>query len=144
MRRDDLRSRRVAIVADFLVNPDAAFYHAITARTGPVFDVLVEDGWGLMKMPPHVLPQAVARSTAQTIAGDASDYLRYDHQVVIIAAEGLPQGGVWLEELNAAFRDLKVKPPPVVTVPMDGAAATAASIRALLPKISPTQANPAA
>jgi len=132
MRRDDSRSRRLAIVADFLINPDAAFYRSIEGRPGPVFDVLVEDGWGLMKVPPHVLKESVGRSAAITTAGDAADYLRYDHVVVILAVEGLDQGGVWLNEFEAAFRELKTPMPKIVTIDLDPASRSADCVRAKL------------
>lgn len=132
MRRDDSRGRRVAIVADFLINPDAAFYRSIEGRPGPVFDVLVEDGWGLMKAPPHVLGESVGRSAAVTTAGDAADYLRYDHVVVILAVDGLDQGGVWLNEFEAAFRELKTPMPKIATISLDPASRSADYVRAKL------------
>jgi hypothetical protein len=136
MRRDDNRSRRVAIVADFLINPDAPFYRSIEGRPGPVFDVLVEDGWGLMKAAPHVLKERVGRSAAITTAGDAADYLRYDHVVVIVAAEGLEQGGVWLNEFEAAFGELKTPMPKVATIGLDPASRTADYVRAKLAEVT--------
>ena len=92
MIREDARGRRAAIVADYLVNPDSAFYAAISGHPGPVFDVLVEDGWGIMKPPPHILGESVGRPAASTMAGDAVDYLRHKYCVVILAVEGLPGG----------------------------------------------------
>ena len=139
MRREDSRGRRVAIVADFLINPNAAFYQSISARPGSVFDVLVEDGWGLMKAPPHVLAADVVRPAVATIAGDAVDYLRYNHIVVILAAAGLNQGGVWLEEFEAAFRDLKTAMPKVVTIELDGG--NQSSLRKKLSELAAGQAT---
>jgi hypothetical protein len=136
MRRDDSRNRRVAIVADFLINPSAPFYQSIEGRPGPVFDVLVEDGWGLMKAAPHVLKESVGRSAAITTAGDAADYLRYDHVVVILAVEGLEQGGVWLNEFEAAFGELKTPMPKVVTIGLDPASRTADYVRAKLAEMT--------
>lgn len=136
MIRDDNRGARVAIVADFLINPEAPFYRAIAGRAGPVLDVLMEDGWGIMKTPPHVLPAAVGAAAVATVAGDAVDYLNNGYAVVILAAEGLPQGGVWLEPLKAAFADLQTAMPDVVTLPL-GHAPEAATIRAkLMPVVS--------
>jgi hypothetical protein len=132
MRREDSRGRRVAVVADYLVNPGSPFYAAIGAAPGPVLDVLAEDGWGLMQTPPHVLARDAARPAVATIAGDAVDYLRHGHVVVILAAEGLPQGGAWLEELEDAFRDLKEAMPKVITIGLGPPPGTAASIRAAL------------
>jgi hypothetical protein len=136
MRRDDSRSRLVAIVADFLINPDAPFYQSIEGRPGPVFDVLVEDGWGLMKAAPHVLKESVGRSATVTTAGDAADYLRYDHAVVILAVEGLEQGGVWLNEFETAFGELKTPMPKVVTIGLDPASRNADYVRAKLAEVT--------
>lgn len=140
MIREDNRGRRVAIVPDFMINPDAAFYRDIEGRTGPVLDVLMDDGWGIMKAPPHVLSANVGASAVTTIAGDAVDYLRHGYTVAILAVEGLAQGGIWLEPLEAAFRELRTAMPKVIKIPL-GKECTASFIRAKLtaataPKIS--------
>jgi hypothetical protein len=44
--RENARSRRVAIIADYLVKPESALYRGRHRQPGPAFDVLVEDGWG--------------------------------------------------------------------------------------------------
>ena len=134
MIREDARGRRAVIVADYLVNPGSAFYAAISGRPGPVLDVLVEDGWGMMKPPPHILGESVGRPAASTMAGDAVDYLRHKYCVVILAAEGLPQGGVWLDLFEQAFRDLGAPMPPVARVRLNGsdATGTADGVRAAL------------
>jgi hypothetical protein len=117
MMRDDSRGRRVAIVADCLINPQAVFYRNIVGLPSAVIDVLIEDGWGMMKMPAHVVDESIARSAAETTAGDAVDYLRHGYTVVILAAEGIEQGGVWLSLMEEAFRDLRTPMPSVVSVP---------------------------
>jgi len=118
--REDARSRRAVIVADYLVNPGSALYAGVSGQPGPVLDVLVDDGWGMMKPPPHILGEAVGRPAVATMAGDAVDYLRHKYAVVILAAEGLPQGGVWLDLFEEAFRELGAPMPPVVRVQLDG------------------------
>lgn len=124
MMRDDSRGRRVAIVADCLINPQAVFYRNIDGLPTAVFDVLIEDGWGMMKMPAHVVGESIAKSAAETTAGDAVDYLRHGYTVVIVAADGIEQGGVWLSLMEEAFRELRTPMPSVVSVPR-GADATA-------------------
>lgn len=123
MIREDARSRRAVIVADYLVNPDSAFYAGVAGEPGPVLDVLVDDGWGMMKPPPHILGESVGRPAVATMAGDAVDYLRHKYSVVILAADGLPQGGVWLDLFEAAFRELGAPMPPVARVRLDGGGA---------------------
>lgn len=139
MIREDSRGRRVAIVADFLINPNSPFYASIGRKPGPVYDVLIEDGWGLMKAPPHVLNEDVARSAVTTTAGDAVDYLRHAYAVVILAAEGLNQGGVWLDQFADTFRDLKTPMPKVVTIELGQVPCTAASIRTALSEAVPNE-----
>jgi hypothetical protein len=137
--REDKRARKMAIVADYLVNPGAAFYSGIAGSVASVMDVLVEDGWGLMKGPPHVLPDSAGRPAAATIAGDACDYLKNGYTVVVLAAEGLPRGGVWLDLLEEAFSQLDTAMPNVARVRLDGAGA--AQVRsALAAAASPSNA----
>lgn len=130
MIREDARSRRAVIVADYLVNPGSALYAGVGGKPGPVLDVLVEDGWGMMKPPPHILGEAVGSAAVATMAGDAVDYLRHKYAVVILAADGLPQGGVWLDLFDAAFRELGAPMPPLARVRLDGGSAE--SVRAAL------------
>jgi len=142
MIRADARGRRVVIVADYLVNPGSALYTGIAAAPGPVLDVLIEDGWGLMKPPPHVLGEAVGRPAIHAIAGDAVDYRQHDYTVVILAAEGLPQGGVWLDLLESAFRELGAAMPAVARLQLgaaNGAGGTAAATRAALAAAMPSE-----
>ncbi len=147
MIREDARGRRVVIVADYLVNPGSALYAGIGGAPGLVLDVLFEDGWGMMKPPPHVLGDAVGRPALHAIAGDAVDYLKHDFKVVVLAVEGLPQGGLWLDLLESAFRDLGVAMPAVARLPLGtgGAAGTpAAAIRAALAAALPAATSAAA
>lgn len=134
MIRDDARGRRVAIVADYVVNPASAFYAGMAGRPGPALDILVEDGWGIMKPPPHVLGEAVGRPAVEVMAGDAVDYRRHGYDVVIVAVDGLAHGGVWLGLLEAAFRDLGEPMPRVVRLDLDAGARpdAAAALRAHL------------
>jgi hypothetical protein len=137
MIREDARSRRAVIVADYLVNPGSALYAGLAGlagRPGPVLDVLVDDGWGMMKPPPHILGEAVGSPAVTNMAGDAVDYRRHDYAVVILAVEGLPQGGVWLDLFEAAFRELGAPMPAVAHLRLDGAegSCTAAGVRAAL------------
>jgi hypothetical protein len=132
--RDDARGRRVAIVADYLVNPRSGLYVGLPGRVAPVFDVLVEDGWGIMKPPPHVAGESIGRAAISNIAGDAVDYLDHGYEVVIVAVDGLPGGGVWLALLESALRDLDRPIPEVVRVGLEAShpPSTPAAIRAAL------------
>jgi hypothetical protein len=134
--REDHRSHRVAIVPDCLVNPGSVLYASLPGRPAPLFDVLVADGWGIMKPPPHVLGAAIGQPAVAIIAGDAVDYRRHGHEVVVLAVAGLPGGGVWLDELEAAFRELGEAMPRIVRLGLDdaspGAPRTPSALRAAL------------
>ena len=134
MRREDARGQRVAIVADYLVNPGSALHVGLPPQPAPVWTVLVEDGWGVMKPPSHAVGDAVGGPAAAVIAGDAVDYRRHGYDVVVIAVDGLPEGGVWREALARAFAELGAPLPPVVRVPLDAEspASSSAAIRAVL------------
>jgi hypothetical protein len=132
VRREDARGQRVAIVADYLVNPGSALHAGLPASPPPAWTVLVEDGWGVMKPPSHGVGEAVGRPAAAVIAGDAVDYRRHGYDVLVVAVDGLPGGGVWQEALDGAFRELGAPAPPVVRIALGAAAPTAAEIRAAL------------
>jgi hypothetical protein len=127
VRREDARGQRVAIVADYLVNPGSALHAGLPARPAPVWGVLVEDGWGIMKPPSHVVGETVGGPAAAVIAGDAVDYRRHGYDVVVIAVDGVPGGGVWLPALASAFGELGAPMPPVVRVALAAALAPAAT-----------------
>ena len=86
------------------------------ARPASILPILLEGDWGLMKLPPHVLPPATGAASAANLAGDACDYAKNGYRVVIVAADGLPQGGAWLDALESAFRELGKPMPPVIHV----------------------------
>jgi hypothetical protein len=132
--RDDARGRRVAIVPDFVVNPGSGLYEGRDERPGPVLDVLIEDGWGIMKAPPHILSKESAARAVSVMVGDAVDYLRHDYTVMIVGLSGLPQNGVWLDLLEAAFRELATPMPNVVRFNLapPGSPPDAAGIRSML------------
>ena len=131
MIREDKRARKSAIVADILVNPDAAFYAGVAPRPASILHILVDGDWGLMKLPPHVLPPATGAASAANLAGDAADYAKNGFRVVILALEGLPQGGAWLDALEAAFRDLGKPMPEVIHVRAGDEAALRARLGAI-------------
>lgn len=131
MRRDDQRSHRVVVLPDVLVNPGSALHGGDGARApDPLVAALVEDGWGFVKMPPHGLAAATARSMVETIGGDLADYLKHGHRVVIVAVPDLPGEGVWLGELRATLAVWRTEPPPIVRITRPTDASTIAAIRA--------------
>jgi hypothetical protein len=142
MRRDDLRGRRVAIVADILINPTSAFYEDMAPTPGPVLDVLAQDGWGLMKAPPPSLNEGAMRAAIASIAGDAQEYAKHGHRLVVIAASTVSQGGLRLDLRRAAMRDVGMPLPPILSVPTDETCA-AETLRERLSALVSTESEPA-
>lgn len=116
MIRQDARGRSIAIVPDLIVNPGSALYGSRPRLSSDYGDSLVELGWGLMKLPPHLLPEATVESAIELAAGDSVDYLQHGYAVVVVAFDDIPQGGVWLPRLERAFGALSTTLPPVIKI----------------------------
>uniref|UniRef100_UPI003101978A hypothetical protein n=1 Tax=Neorhizobium sp. EC2-8 TaxID=3129230 RepID=UPI003101978A len=135
MIREDLRSRRIAVIADFVVNPGSALYGKRQAPPSGFMDALVERGWGIMKMPPHVARLESCERLIEVSVGDLIDYAKNGYEVVIAAVEDLPQQGVWLDAMAGFFNKAGKQMPPIVTIRSD---ATAADADALDGALAPT------
>ncbi|MEN3150027.1 hypothetical protein ABCW43_22245 [Neorhizobium sp. IRAMC:178] len=125
MIREDLRSRRIAVIADFVVNPGSALYGRQQAPPSGFTDALVERGWGIMKMPPHVAKPESCERLIEVSVGDLIDYRKNGYDVVIAAVEDLPQQGVWLDAMIACFKKVGKDVPPIVTIRSDATAVDA-------------------
>jgi hypothetical protein len=123
--REDLRSRRIAAIADFVVNPGSALYGKRQAPPSGFMDALVERGWGIMKMPPHVARLESCERLIEVSVGDLIDYAKNGYEVVIAAVEDLPQQGVWLDAMAGFFNKAGKEMPPIVTIRSDATAADA-------------------
>ncbi|MGV8935776.1 MAG: hypothetical protein ACOH2J_01535 [Allorhizobium sp.] len=123
MIREDIRSRRLAVVPDFVVNPGSALYgsHRPPAPTA-FMDAVMAQGWGIIKMPPHVASPSMCENLIEISVGDIIDYRKNGYEVVIVGIEDLPQGGVWLDSLKASFARLGKDLPPVVTISISATA----------------------
>ncbi|UIK08252.1 hypothetical protein [Neorhizobium galegae] len=134
MIREDLRSRRIAVIADFVVNPGSALYGKRQAPPTDFMDALVERGWGIMKMPPHVASPESCERLIEVSVGDLIDYRKNGYDVVIAAVEDLPQQGVWLDAMAACYKRVCKDMPPIVIIRSN---ATAADVDALDSVLAP-------
>jgi len=130
--REDLRSRRIAVVADFVVNPGSALYGRRQAPPTDFVDVLMERGWGIMKMPPHVAKFESCERLIEVSVGDLVDYRKNGYDVVIAAVGDLPQQGVWLDAMASCYARLRKDMPPVVTISSDASASDADALETAL------------
>ncbi|CDZ60232.1 hypothetical protein [Neorhizobium galegae] len=134
MIREDLRSRRIAVIADFVVNPGSALYGKRQAPPTDFMDALVERDWGITKMPPHVARLESCERLIEVSVGDLIDYRKNGYDVVIAAVEDLPQQGLWLDAMAACYKKVGKDMPPIVTIRSD---ATAADVDALDSVLAP-------
>ncbi len=73
--RGDLRSRRVAVVPDSVLNPLAGGADHLTPLT--------EAGWGLVVLPPAGLPDGTERAMVAAIADTVVTFLDDDYEVAL-------------------------------------------------------------
>jgi hypothetical protein len=72
----DKRGSRIALVADELVNPPADGIDAL--------DVLRDEDWGVIQLPPAWYPADVAAPLLEQIAEHAEEFARHGYQLVLI------------------------------------------------------------
>ena len=73
--RGDLRSRRVAVVPDAVLNPPAGAADHLTPLT--------EAGWGLVVLPPAGLAAGTERAMIAAIADQVVTFLDDDYEVAL-------------------------------------------------------------
>jgi hypothetical protein len=72
----DERGFRVAIVADELVNPPAGGFDAL--------EVLQQEDWGAIQLPPAWYPPPIATQFLEQVAEHAEEFTRHGYDVVIV------------------------------------------------------------
>jgi hypothetical protein len=72
----DKRGSRIALVADELVNPPAGGTDAL--------EVLHDQGWGVIQLPPAWYPADVAAPLLEQVAEHVEEFARHGYQVVLI------------------------------------------------------------
>ena len=94
----DERGRRVAVVADELVNPTVGGLDAMA--------VLEHGGWGVIQLPAAWFPEAVAAPLLEQVAEHVEEFVRHGYDVVLVGE------GAGLEQALAAVH---VAPPDAVS-----------------------------
>jgi hypothetical protein len=74
----DERGFRIALVADELVNP--------TADGTDALEVLREEDWGVIQLPPAWYPAEVGAPLLEQIAEHVEEFTRHGYQLVLIGA----------------------------------------------------------
>jgi len=89
----DPRGYRVAVVADAIVNEDAAGYDVAALLDAAAFGMIVP--------PPANFALPRIASTIEYLVDDLEDYRRQVYRVVVIGSSSLPQFGTWLSLVDA-------------------------------------------
>ena len=96
--RGDLRSRRVAVVPDAVVNPPLGGADHLAPLT--------EAGWGLVVLPPAGLPEGVERAMVAAIADQVATFLDDDYEVAL-GGPGDERTERLIEALSASGRRIE-------------------------------------
>jgi hypothetical protein len=72
----DQRGFRVALVADELVNPPSGGFDAL--------EVLTQEGWGAIQLPPAWYPPEVAGQLLEQVGEHAEEFARHGYDVVVL------------------------------------------------------------
>ncbi len=96
---NDERGFRVALVADDLVNPAEDGFDAI--------EVLRQEDWGAIQLPPAWYPAHVAGPLLEQVAEHVEEFARHGYQLVLLGdrpglEEALRRSGVALPDVVAA------------------------------------------
>jgi hypothetical protein len=94
---DDPRSRRIAVVADSLLEGR--------------LDELRDQGWGAIQLPPADIDPETAGAWIELTAEQVAEYCRTGYEVVLL------DDGTWGAELSAAIAALGVSPLPAYRKP---------------------------
>ena len=89
----DARSFRIALVADDLVNPEADGFDAL--------EVLRQEDWGVIQLPPAWYTQDVAAPMLEQVAEHVEEFARHGYRIVLVGnrpglADALSRVGVGL------------------------------------------------
>jgi hypothetical protein len=130
---EDLRSYRVALVADELVNPDPGGFDALA--------VIEPLGWGAIQLPPGWYPDEVAEGLLVQVAEQCYELSAHGYDLVLIgaraglaqalAALGLPTPdtlpAATATELQAALSERSTVRPPAAASSAASATASVAT-----------------
>lgn len=109
MKFNDSRSFKVAIVADYFVNPQS---YPSLPKTDRVYATLRDAGYGIIKMPPQGISEATASAWVTSTVDQIQEYTHRGFKVAILGMEDLPQAGLWLDSVTKELGSRGVPTPP--------------------------------
>ena len=109
----DARSFKMAIVADYYVNPQS---YPKLPKTNAIYDQLRDAGYGIIKMPASSM---VGRGLAEwivTTVDQIQEYSTRGFEVLLVGAEGITGKGIWMPELNKEIKKRGISLPKAIVL----------------------------
>jgi len=93
----DARSFKMAVVADYYVNPQS---YPKLPKTNTVYEQLRDAGYGIIKMPPSSMVGKDLKEWIMTTVDQIQEYSKRGFQVLLLGAEGITGKGIWMPEMK--------------------------------------------
>jgi len=93
----DARSFKMAVIADYFVNPQA--YPKMPSTTS-VYEQLHDAGYGVIKMPNPSMIGKDRDGWIMSTVDQIEEYSKRGFKVIVIGANGVAGKGIWLAELR--------------------------------------------
>ncbi|MFQ5998880.1 MAG: hypothetical protein ACE5KO_06195, partial [Candidatus Bathyarchaeia archaeon] len=118
LRDPDERSWKIALVADFLINPEGTDYRKIKLAV-PALEILSKHGYGILQMPsPKMVGKNVGKHVSM-IMDQVEEYSKRGYKVVFVAVRGLPNKGIWSNLIRNEIRGRGMKKLQIFELPLE-------------------------
>jgi len=97
----DARSFKMAIVADYLVNPQN---YPRLPRSNTVYDQLRDAGYGIIKMPSPAVIGKGLEGCVVSMVDQIQEYSNRGFRVIMLGADGIPGKGIWITNMRREMK----------------------------------------
>ena len=109
----DARSFKMAIVADYYVNPQS---YPKLPKTNAIYDQLRDAGYGIIKMPASSMVGNGLAEWIVTTVDQIQEYSNRGFEVLLVGAEGITGKGIWMPELNKEIKKRGIPLPKTIVL----------------------------
>lgn len=108
----DARSFKMAIVADYYVNPQN---YPKLPRTNSVYDQLRDAGYGIIKMPhPAMIGKGLQGWVVSTV-DQMQEYSNRGFKIFVVGADGISGKGIWIADMRKEIKKRGLSfPQPII------------------------------
>ena len=107
----DARSFKMAVVADYFVNPQN---YPKLSSTNTVYEQLRDAGYGIIKMPhPSMIGKGLEGWIVSTV-DQIEEYSKRGFQIFVLGVDGVSGKGIWLANLRREIRKRELSFPKSV------------------------------